>query len=633
MVTAALQRAHPGHLAWLDRIGWLAKPSNTPFRNRNADDPDVHQPLHVPGLGCPMYAENPDADRFAHVASDWSQPRLTWREIQMLRAMNELTDLHDWNLPPVIDAWLEIAIKMYLVSDKTWDWCRRELHDLADKYQQRKFVTIFDSSSRVCKSDILMPPQLLATLQSAIPNLLNMKAHDENFDLVDPSMFPFVHGRTRVFLDGTQVPLRVSTEFIGCGEVTEPLVVMRPDGYGSETLRETHLLEMAGELVDDATKARFYRGSERFQWLPCAVGFAAGDRDGVEILSYVNNFHPEHHRLLYRAIEDAISLSTEPWNEVFAYPGKPRAPLRIRTYGVQWGPERPAWADEDLLQRLDKMAKHEKETGPEYQRVLGLVDEYEKLINHEGSSAVYYHDEYQKQSLYIRVAAKHRTLYHWEHPEPGDSFTYDEWKMGRSGRAIVGGRERRPLAGVPPGKTWEEPQFDYPDHNFHNVNLREKLKDKGLQVIVRIASVDVDQQTPHHPGTEWQVNGFLNEHIVATSLILFDTKDITQSFVSFRVEADLDPADHQYEGFNFQEIAAMYGLEYNQLEGGDALQELGQVKISQGRMLVYPNTLQHKWNGFELAPGASAGHMRYLEIHLVDPHYRLVSTQCASIAT
>ncbi|KAI1872592.1 hypothetical protein JX265_005472 [Neoarthrinium moseri] len=632
-MTAAFDRTHRIDSAWLDRIGWLPKPPATPFRNRTTGDPDAPQPpLYVPGFfGCPVYVEKPAADRFAHGASDWSQPCLTLREVQMLRALNELTDIHDWSVPPFLDARQDTALKTDLINAKTWDWCRRELHDLAARYRQTKFITVFDSSSRICKSDTLVPPQLLAALQSAAPTLqspacTNRRTHDSPSDLVDPSLFPLVHGLTRVLLDGTQVPLRESTAFIGRGQVTEPLLVMRPAGRGSDELRETYLSDMAGRLKDDANKARFYRGSERFQWLPCDVQFTDEGRNGVEILSYINNLHPGHHHSLYRAIEEAISLSIEPWNEVLAYTGRPRTPPRIRTYGVEWWPENPWWAHEDLLKRLDKMTQDEKKSNTEYQRVLGLIEEYSRLPRYGETSEMLQLDEHQRQSLYTRVSSMSFPQSYWKHPEPGDSFTYDEWRKGQSGRPIIGGCERRPLSELPPEKTRFTPRFDYPDHDFYNISLRDQFRDNGLQVVVRIASIDLDQQTRNHPGTEWKVNGFLNEHIVATSLIFFDIQNVTQSSMSFRVEADLDDSEHQYEGYNFEEIAAMYGFEYEQLEDGEAIQELGQVKIVQGRMIAYPNTLQHRWDAFELAPGASAGHVRYLEMHLVDPHYRLIST-------
>jgi hypothetical protein len=57
-----------------------------------------------------------------------------------------------------------------------------------------------------------------------------------------------------------------------------------------------------------------------------------------------------------------------------------------------------------------------------------------------------------------------------------------------------------------------------------------------------------------------------------------------------------------------------------------AVQVLGGVATPQGRMLAFPNTLQHQVNAFELADKTRPGHRRFLVLWLVDPHYRICST-------
>lgn len=47
----------------------------------------------------------------------------------------------------------------------------------------------------------------------------------------------------------------------------------------------------------------------------------------------------------------------------------------------------------------------------------------------------------------------------------------------------------------------------------------------------------------------------------------------------------------------------------------------------QGRLLAFPNTLQHKVEPFELVDKTRPGHRRFLVLWLVDPHYRICSTR------
>lgn len=58
-----------------------------------------------------------------------------------------------------------------------------------------------------------------------------------------------------------------------------------------------------------------------------------------------------------------------------------------------------------------------------------------------------------------------------------------------------------------------------------------------------------------------------------------------------------------------------------------AIQHLGSVSTPQGRLLAFPNTLQHKVEPFELVDKTRPGHRRFLALWLVDPHYRICSTR------
>jgi hypothetical protein len=56
------------------------------------------------------------------------------------------------------------------------------------------------------------------------------------------------------------------------------------------------------------------------------------------------------------------------------------------------------------------------------------------------------------------------------------------------------------------------------------------------------------------------------------------------------------------------------------------VQNLGALKCKAGRMLAFPNTLQHRVQPFKLVDPTRAGHRRFLVLWLVDPNYRIMST-------
>ena len=55
-------------------------------------------------------------------------------------------------------------------------------------------------------------------------------------------------------------------------------------------------------------------------------------------------------------------------------------------------------------------------------------------------------------------------------------------------------------------------------------------------------------------------------------------------------------------------------------------QELGGVVSKEGRLISFPNNLQHRVSPFSLADRSKAGHRKILALFLVDPHVRITSS-------
>ena len=67
---------------------------------------------------------------------------------------------------------------------------------------------------------------------------------------------------------------------------------------------------------------------------------------------------------------------------------------------------------------------------------------------------------------------------------------------------------------------------------------------------------------------------------------------------------------------------AIFGCE----SGGPGLQSVGSVETREGRLLTFPNILQHQVQPFSLVDRTKPGHRKILALFLVDPHLPILST-------
>lgn len=121
--------------------------------------------------------------------------------------------------------------------------------------------------------------------------------------------------------------------------------------------------------------------------------------------------------------------------------------------------------------------------------------------------------------------------------------------------------------------------------------LVNKFKDMGLQIIVKMASIELTPEKPEFPVGGWHVEGQMNERICATALYYLDNENISPSSLSFRMQTspyineDIDVGQENYKWLEFA-----YGTT---LGGGNSpcLQNYGTVETKQGRLLAFPNVL------------------------------------------
>ena len=123
-------------------------------------------------------------------------------------------------------------------------------------------------------------------------------------DLVHPSMYPLVYGRTRTFKE----------ECIGVEDATDLWA-----GKGRVIPREMEpVLSNQEQYLDDdednIVPPTFW--SENYQWLPANVAF---QEDGnVKFTSYINNLHPKRYSNIYRTIEALVKTVMPLWDQCLA---------------------------------------------------------------------------------------------------------------------------------------------------------------------------------------------------------------------------------------------------------------------------------------------------------------------------
>lgn len=125
--------------------------------------------------------------------------------------------------------------------------------------------------------------------------------------------------------------------------------------------------------------------------------------------------------------------------------------------------------------------------------------------------------------------------------------------------------------------------------------LVDRFRETGLQIIVKLASIELDPQKPEFPNGSWHLEGQLNEHICGTALYYLDSENITDSHLAFRMKtsSDLGIYDSKYhvgqQSFSWME--SVFGTTFGSGSGDACLQNYGSVQTRQGRLLAFPNTL------------------------------------------
>ncbi|KAE8347329.1 hypothetical protein BDV24DRAFT_146848 [Aspergillus arachidicola] len=477
------------------------------------------------------------------------------REILMMRVMNSITDKPQWDQKVfdenITSKWSqEIAQSGLDVTPKMMNWIIKELQWKAGILNETGYVRVFDVG--VIKSDVAISKDIQQALKEGVTPLNNVPEDQKDYhprsdrkvvDLVHPSLFPVIYGRTRVLPDRI-IGLNDCISSMGQGQLLPvPLdeeVYVYPK-HGLPYKPDVPLI------------------SKRFQWLPCDVELT---ESGCRIASYINNLHPVRHQRLYGVIEKIIAQTIPLWEKSLA----------------------SKYYEEDRI----------KYTKVEY----GEHAEPKPIAPWDGLNVEDYDDEHNP--------------YPWSDAEE-DAY-YDLTNAWEASRPII----------LP-----EPGEFrPHKESEWERVDIRRKFRGRRLQVIVKLANIELTPENPEYEGGSWHIEGQLNERIAASAIYYYDSENITPSTLSFRQHGMSDFWDIYYEQERHEFLQAVFGFA-NGTSGHDntnVTQELGSVLCREGRLLTFPNTVQHRVSSFSLADRSKPGHRKILALFLVDPHRRIISS-------
>lgn len=280
-------------------------------------------------------------------------------------------------------------------TEKVMDYIIEELKFKAMMYKEAGMVYVFDGD--VVKSDVKVPKSLQESLKAAVAPLENVPEEEKDYhpgsddqvlDLVHPSLFPLVYGRTRVMEGEIRLNIQDGIKRSGEGKVAK-----YSDLYPESRYRDVGW-------------------STQYQWLPCDVSFvpvtpASDDLDAAnhgchnfrcKINSYINNLHPDDHGDLYSVVEELITRAVPLWNMTLSSTVHQLQHQRISCTLVEYDPDPddipedqrpPQGEDEDEDDYWDRMQEWEAETRkvvipePEGFRSRSLHQDYKFLKTRE----------------------------------------------------------------------------------------------------------------------------------------------------------------------------------------------------------------------------------------------------------
>jgi hypothetical protein len=191
--------------------------------------------------------------------------------------------------------------------------CIDELRSKAKHFGRTGIVPTLDAGASVAKSDTLVTTELHEALRAAFDKLKvdqeaspdwHPSSNEMVQDLLHPSMYPLVYGRTCAFQQECVGVEGAIALWAGKGTV-----VPKEDGDKAAD-RNNYGYGVGGGSIPPNYWSTIY------QWLPANV--ALQPDGGVKFTSYINNLHPDKYPDIYRTIEKLVETSLPMWDQCLA---------------------------------------------------------------------------------------------------------------------------------------------------------------------------------------------------------------------------------------------------------------------------------------------------------------------------
>lgn len=412
------------------------------------------------------------------------------------------------------------------------------------------------------KSDVLVKRELQESLKQAFQKLKDEQADSPDWhpnsgdmvqDLVHPSLYPLVYNRSKVLQD----------EVVGVGDAVEKWTgkghVLKTDEV-EDSDNQRHSVGLGGSDVPHSY------WSSKFQWLPSNASFQ--DDGSVKLTSYINNLHPTKHPEIYDVVEKLIETALPAWDQCL---------LEYKDYS-KYGPGRKGSRFMDYSGADDQCMENWDPSDPA--ELADVEVDFSKDVTYKWIEE----EELRKWNILRTPVLRD--------PSPYVDVQYSSYKIDQNPWS----KRAEPIVQDSIGR------------------LRRDFKDSGLQVIVKMASIELTPDKPEFPVGGWhvsgnctnlcstldivgiadsrdQVEGLLNEKICATALYYLDSENITDSSLSFRMQTCYDQDELQSEvgqdSYHWMECVFGTDLSHN----GSCLQNYGSVETREGRLLAFPNVL------------------------------------------
>ncbi|KAJ5290633.1 uncharacterized protein N7443_010886 [Penicillium atrosanguineum] len=425
-------------------------------------------------------------------------PALTLREMEMVKTMEDITDIPQWwrkiHEPGTPAEWKKMALKSGRdITKNMANWIIEELKYKAMIYEESSAVALYNGD--ITKSDTNVPDDVMKELRRTAKTLefeeeelqfYHPGSMSKQRDLLSMALYPLIYGKSRILTDRV-ICLDDALRYAGQGEV---IPVPKESGVTRE--------DIAWRVTARADiQVKPY--SRLFQILPS--DWELGDDGRWHIATYINNLHPVKCRDIYKVIEDAFNCLIPQFNMSMT-------PLK------------------DMLHSRARIEYQKAEYYPVSKEV---ADSEPKIETKEAQSE--FNERYEKWRMENYIAVQ------------PDACQFIPWAVPKCLMSKL-------PEDLPSAVRIEQP-----------VNLNEDYKERGLQVITRLIGLDLTPEDPFYQ-TDWHVEGQMNEHICAAAFVHFDADNMKDASMEFRNIVDrgtLEEVEHEPNDFIW--LKQVFGLE------------------------------------------------------------------------